>query len=142
MSLGEREQQALDAIGDGLAASDSELASRLAVFSRLTAGEKMPACEKIRTIPRGPWRRPYRHAGARARTQDPRNARKLCGRPGRRQATLLLLPFLISIGLIALALVLNRSGREECPQFVGIACTGQVPPHPTRSGTPTQMYMP
>ena len=39
MGLSEREQQALDSIEDGLAGSDPELASLLATFTRLTAGD-------------------------------------------------------------------------------------------------------
>jgi anti-sigma-K factor RskA len=53
MSLTAREQQALRAIEGRLAGSDPALASRLAAFTRLTSGAKMPAREKTR---RGSWR--------------------------------------------------------------------------------------
>ena len=74
MSLTEPERQALGCIKDGLAGSDPRLASMLTIFSRLAAGEEMPAREKI------PVRRAGRPAtvraapgGARARAQPSRN---------------------------------------------------------------------
>ena len=48
MSLTEPETQALGSIADGLAGSDPRLASMLTIFSRLAAGEDMPAREKTR----------------------------------------------------------------------------------------------
>lgn len=48
MGLSTHEQQALHLIEGGLAVSDPGLASRLAVFTRLTAGEEFPAREDIR----------------------------------------------------------------------------------------------
>src|SRR5262249_2410518 len=48
MSLTEPETQALGCIADGLAGSDPRLASMLTIFSRLAAGEEMPAREKTR----------------------------------------------------------------------------------------------
>jgi Protein of unknown function (DUF3040) len=53
MSLSAQEQQALDSIGHKLSASDPELASLLTTFTRLTAGEDMPAREK--TQARAEW---------------------------------------------------------------------------------------
>ena len=47
MGLSVREQQALRSIEGGLALSAPRLASRLAVFTRLTAGEAFPARERI-----------------------------------------------------------------------------------------------
>ena len=49
MSLTEPETQALGSIADGLAGSDPRLASMLNIFSRLAAGEEMPAREKTRS---------------------------------------------------------------------------------------------
>ena len=43
MSLTEPETQARGSIADGLAGSDPLLASMLTIFSRLAAGEEMPA---------------------------------------------------------------------------------------------------
>jgi len=48
MSISEREQQALDLIEEDLAGSGAELAAKLAVFARLTAGEAMPPRESVR----------------------------------------------------------------------------------------------
>ena len=48
MGLSTREQQALRSIEGGLTVSAPRLASRLAVFTRLTAGEAFPARESIR----------------------------------------------------------------------------------------------
>ena len=48
MSLTEPETQALGAIADGLAGADPRLASMLTIFSRLAAGEEMPARAKTR----------------------------------------------------------------------------------------------
>lgn len=45
MSISERERQALDSIENELARSAPRLASMLAMFSRLTSGEQMPARE-------------------------------------------------------------------------------------------------
>lgn len=48
MGLNAREQRVLHSIEDGLATSYPRLASRLAIFTWLTAGEAFPAREKIR----------------------------------------------------------------------------------------------
>src|SRR5215471_19022334 len=48
MSLTEPETQALGSIANGLAGADPRLASMLTIFSRLAAGEEMPAREKTR----------------------------------------------------------------------------------------------
>lgn len=48
MSISEREQESLDSIEDDLVGSGPELASKLAMFVRLTAGEEMPKRERIR----------------------------------------------------------------------------------------------
>lgn len=47
MSLSVRERHALHCIENGLVGSDPKLASLLATFTRLTAGEAMPVREKI-----------------------------------------------------------------------------------------------
>ena len=63
MSLNQSETQALGTIADGLAGSDPRLASMLDIFSRLAAGEEMPAREKIRVR----LGRPAAHRPRRAR---------------------------------------------------------------------------
>ncbi|MGH3419363.1 MAG: DUF3040 domain-containing protein [Streptosporangiaceae bacterium] len=55
MGLSVREQRALHSIETGLAASYPRLASRLAVFTRLTSGEAFPAREHIRAHRRREW---------------------------------------------------------------------------------------
>jgi hypothetical protein len=45
MSLSTGEQQALESIEKGLAEADPRLASMLAIFTRLTQGERMPSHE-------------------------------------------------------------------------------------------------
>src|SRR5690348_12125317 len=47
MSISERERQALGLIEEDLAGSVPELAAKLAVFTRLTAGEAMPPRERV-----------------------------------------------------------------------------------------------
>ena len=57
MSLTQPETQALGAIADGLAGADPRLASMLTIFSRLAAGEEMPAGRPAITCPAaGPGR--------------------------------------------------------------------------------------
>src|SRR5262249_40277265 len=67
MSLTQPHRQALGAIADGLAGSDPRLASMLTIFSRLAAGEEMPAREKTRAR----RRRPAAHRPRRARPPPP-----------------------------------------------------------------------
>ena len=97
MSLNELERQALSSIEDGLAGSDPSLASMLNIFSRLAAGEEMPAGERIR-VTRG---RSAAHRPRRARSHP---------RLGVQQA-MVLLWVVITAGLLAIALVLNASGH-------------------------------
>ena len=112
MSLNEPHSQALGSSEDGLAGSDPRLASMLTIFSRLAAGEEMPAREKI-PVRR---RRPAAHRPRRTR-RHPRSGRalpqpyRLYPRLGWQQA-MLLLWVVISAGLLAVALVLNNSGHK------------------------------
>jgi hypothetical protein len=116
----ERESQALDAIAHGLAGSDPRLASMLNIFSRLAAGEEMPAREKIRIRRGWPPARPRR---ARRR---PRRGTARLGRP----QAMLLLWVGISAGLIAVALALNTSGHHACVRSMGTACLSlSIPRH-------------
>ncbi len=47
MRLSVREQRQLDTIGESVSQSDVQLASMLATFARLTAGEPMPDREQL-----------------------------------------------------------------------------------------------
>ena len=111
MSLNEPEMQALGWIEDSLAGSDPGLASMLHIFSRLAAGEEMPADERIR-VTRG---RSAAHRPRRARSHPRRGiaspqARRLYPRLGLQQA-MVLLWVVITAGLLAVALILNTSGH-------------------------------
>jgi hypothetical protein len=111
MSLNGPQMQALGWIEDSLAGSDPRLASMLNIFSRLAAGEEMPAGEKIR-VTRGRAaaprpRRARRHPRWRIALPQPR---RLYRRLGLQQA-MLLLWVVISAGALAVALVLNASGH-------------------------------
>jgi hypothetical protein len=97
MNLNEPEMQALGWIEDSLAGSDPRLASMLHIFSRLAAGEEMPAGERIR-VTRG-----------RSAARRPRRAQSH-PRLGLQQA-MVLLWVVITAGLLAVALVLNTSGH-------------------------------
>jgi hypothetical protein len=130
MSLDQSETQALGSIAAGLAGSDPRLASMLTIFSRLAAGEEMPAREKTRAR-RG---RPAAHRPRRARRHPCRDiarpyTRRLYARLGWRQAMLLLWA-VISAALLAIALLLNSSGHNACIQPMGTAC----PSPPSHAG--------
>jgi hypothetical protein len=127
MSLNEPQKQALGWIEDGLAGSDPRLASMLSIFSRLAAGEEMPAREKI-PVRRG---QPAAHRPSRARRHPRRDialpqARRLYPRLGLQQA-MLLLWVVISTGLLAVALVLSTSGHKGCIQSMGTTCPSPAP---------------
>jgi hypothetical protein len=117
MSLSTWEKQALDSIEGGLAGSAPELASLLATFSRLAAGEEMPERAKVRALqPRRPLRRLRRPGGGRL----PPDAR----RPhlGWQRVWPVALWLVVSLGMIAVALVLSRGGPAACTQSWGV-CT-------------------
>ena len=116
MSFTELERQALGSIAAGLTDSDPRLASMLTIFSRLAAGEEMPAREKV-PVRR---RRPAAHRPRRTRRYP---------RLGWQQA-MLLLWVVISAGLVAVALVLNNSGHKACIQSMGTVCPSpSIPQH-------------
>ena len=63
MRLSVREQRQLDTIGEAVSQSDVQLASMLATFARLTAGEPMPDREQL-TRPGSRPRRTWHAVGA------------------------------------------------------------------------------
>jgi hypothetical protein len=106
MSLSAHEQQALDSIGQDLSVSDPELTSLLATFTRLTAGEDMPALEKTQTSARRATR-PRRHR--RRRTWD--MARPRADRPRRLlfwQGASLVLGILFAVAVVAGAMAITH----------------------------------
>jgi Protein of unknown function (DUF3040) len=122
MGLSEREQQALDSIEDGLAGSDPKLASLLATFTRLTAGDALPPREKIRACPGRPGARRRYHCldlGPRR----PRRPRTGLGW----QLAWPLLWLVVSIALIALIAGTSGGGGGACYGWTVSACTGQAP---------------
>ena len=103
MSLTEPETQALGSIADGLAGADPRLPSMLTIFSRLAAGEEMPA----RRYPRRGVAFPH--------------ARRRYARLGWQQA-MLVLGAVISAAMLAAALALTASGPTTCARSMGTAC--------------------
>jgi hypothetical protein len=97
MSLSAHERRVLDSIQDRLSGSDPELASQLATFTRLSAGEQMPTRESIRAG----WQR--------------------LSWPSIR----LLVGILIGIGLIALAVAFG-GGSRACPAQSAVTCAGHA----------------
>jgi hypothetical protein len=123
MSFTELERQALGSIADGLAGSDPRLASMLTIFSRLAAGEEMPAREKIRVRRgRSSAQRPRRARRYPRRGKARPQARRLYARLGWQQA-MLVLGAVICAALLTAALVLNASGPKTCARPMGTACT-------------------
>jgi hypothetical protein len=120
MSLSGREQQALDSIKDRLAGSDPGLAALLATFTRLASGEEMPVREEI---PR---------AARRSRRKGRHPRRGTMSRPVRWvyqhlgfQAIAMLLWLLITVTLIASALLLGRGGGPSaCSAPWAALCAG------------------
>ena len=107
MSLSAHEQQALDSIGDKLSVSDPELASLLATFARLTAGEDMPEREKTREGTQRTGRRLGRHRRRRLRG----GARPAAGRPRRLrfwQVASLVFGVLLAVAVVAGAMAVTR----------------------------------
>ena len=104
MSISERERQTLESIENGLVLSAPKLASMLAIFTRLTASEKMPD--------RGPVRRASSlGAGFTAGPPAPGRPRRI--RLGRAAGRWLWL--VIVVALLALVLLDNGTGRARCP---------------------------
>jgi hypothetical protein len=122
------EQQALDSIKNGLAASDPKLAGLLSAFSRLASGEEMPAREAIR-VARRPRRKPrWRRADQVSRHVQ--QVRQLLG--SRRPALLLWLA--ITVILIAVALALSSGNAPaSCTYSWAMGCATSAP----APGSPT-----
>ena len=102
MSLSPWEQDALDSIKTGLADSDPGLVERLAMFTRLAAGEAMPVREKLQV------------ASRQAVQRGARRSRRLYRRLDLSR-TMLLVWLVTSLTLIAAAVVSSRtSGHLNC----------------------------
>jgi hypothetical protein len=131
MSLNQPETQALGAIADGLAGADPRLASMLTIFSRLAAGEEMPAREKTR-VRRG---RPAAHRPRRARRHPRRGTARPQPRRRYPQQARLVLGAVISAALLTAALALTTNGHNTCARPMGTACPSpSIPQHVAISG--------
>jgi hypothetical protein len=64
MCLSVREQRQLDTIGAAVSQSDAQLASMLATFARLTAGEPIPDREQLTRLASGRAGRTWHAVGA------------------------------------------------------------------------------
>jgi len=110
MSLSPWEQDALDSIKTGLADSDPGLVARLAMFTRLAAGEAMPVREKLQA------------ASRQAAQHGARRSRRLYRRLGVGRA-MLLVWLVTTLTLISAALASSRaSGPGTCAGFWGSLC--------------------
>jgi len=118
MSLSARDRHALNAIREGLAGSDPDLASFLSTFSRLTADEEMPPREQIR--PR--WyliRSTGRHRAG-------RGTRSLGRRVG--PARMMMLAWLVvAVTLVSVAVVLSNRGPATCKMSWPMGCALPAP---------------
>lgn len=120
MSLSAREQQALDLINDRLISSDAGLAILLGTFNRLTVAEEMPVSEQI-------WPGSPAAAGCAGRGRHPhrkcRYPRQPDQRRGRQWAAPALL-FMITLSLIAVAVVFSRTGSPvKCAAPLAMVCS-------------------
>ena len=123
MSISERERQTLESIENGLVRSAPKLASMLAIFTRLTASEKMPA------------RRPVRRASSLRTGAGFTAGQPSPGRPRRirlGQAAGRLLWLAIAVALLALVVFLGHgTGHAACTAMrAGATC--QHAPAPAR----------
>jgi hypothetical protein len=103
-----------------LAESDPHLAGLLGTFTRLTAGEQMPAREQFRAA----WRRPIRPGRAVSR-KLPRPSRQASAHGMQRFSLahgLMLLWLLASVGLISLAIALSSATTASCPGAHRTSC--------------------
>ncbi|MGH3305544.1 MAG: DUF3040 domain-containing protein [Streptosporangiaceae bacterium] len=130
MSLSARHRHALDAIETALAGSDPRLASMLNAFTRLAAGEDMPAPERTRPRPaRAVSGRCF--LGFRFPRESPRR------RP-RWQWPWLILWLAVSLAPITIAVVVARASTGGCAAPPAAACAGhaarQVVRHPAAHG--------
>jgi hypothetical protein len=127
MSISEREQQALGFIEEELAGSVPELAAKLAVFTRLTAGEAMPPRERVWR----PARTPRASPATASAGQEPARIRRWL----RRRTVWRLVALALIIGFLALAFVASRGTSRGICMATGTAACRQAPaPPPGRPG--------
>jgi len=119
MSLNPHDRQVLDSITESLTLSDPVLAGLLETFTRLTAGEVMPAREQIGagwremrgTARRPGWRKPARRAGRRLS-------------PG---GIMILVWLLLTALFVSMAVVLSNGSPAPCRTSWAMGCADPAP---------------
>ena len=144
MSISEREQEALDSIENDLVGSGPELASKLAMFVRLTAGEEMPGRERIRrsvyppsagTAAGGASAGTGTSADAGASADAERASALRIKRWLSRRTAWRLLWLVAAIALIVVSLTVNRdAGKGICPASRTAACRQAPAPAHSSAG--------
>ena len=132
MSLSARDRQMLDRIEEAIADSEPGLASLLATFGRLTAGEELPAREQIRADRPGTSRWWFRLGNSR-RAHGP------SGRPGWPMAWSLVW-LAASIALAVAAMTVRHDDRAGACGAEVLVCGSRAPAHavpPAAPATPS-----
>ncbi len=122
MSISEREKQALGSIERDLAGSVPELAAKLAVFTRLTAGEAMPPRERVWRPARTPPARPATVSAS----QEPARIRRWL----RRRTVWRLVALAVAIGLLALVFAVSHGASKGICTATGTAACRKAPALP------------
>ena len=122
MSLNPHDRHELDSITAGLAGSDPVLAGLLDMFTRLTAGESMPAREQIparwQRLPGTDWPAKRRPA---SRRLSP--------------ARIMILVWLLATALfLSLGIILASTAPAECKASSGFGCARSAPSLTTHPG--------
>jgi hypothetical protein len=135
MSLSTWEQQVLDSIRDGFAASDPRLTSLLSTFSQLASEEEMPVREQIRGGSRRALRRSLH--SQRGRLAGGKHSRRPPRRLGLQRGALLLW-FVVTVVMIVVAVTMNRgTSPSKCTGTWVTLCAGSTRPagpKPTTQG--------
>lgn len=129
MSISKREEQALASIEGDLVDSGPELAAKLAMFTRLTAGAEMPPRETVWRAVRAPT---VPSAPAAQVSSDPERPRTLHMLSRRVACRLLLLA--LAITFVALALTFSGGTGKGVCIVSSTACQQAHAPAPGQSG--------
>ncbi len=126
MSISEREKQALGSIEKDLAGSVPELAAKLAVFTRLTAGEAMPPRERVWHPARTPPAPPATVGANQEANQEPARIWRWL----RRRTVWRLVALALTIGLLALVFAASHGASKGICAVTGAAACRQAPALP------------
>lgn len=135
MSISEHERQVLATIEDDLASSGPKLTAMLTIFTRLTAGEAMPARERVSRLFCLPPTADQAVNGA-PPVNQPNRLRRAVSRLMRQSAWLVWLA--VVIGLITSALLFEHgAGKRACSVTQTAACQQvSAPQGPRAPGRP------